>query len=461
MDVYNWNLQTKEDNEVTFVLSSTSSDHIINREDVFTSCVKLETPLKMAVARNGTFISATKKGTMEVTSNMGVRGSLTEVLFCADVPHNLLSVRRLMKKGMTVTFYQKEAEIKSRGKTVIKSEVINNLPGVRFRIHPNKQVPFHQIINPSVGNYHLWHQRLGHISKSEFLQLINEHLMNDYEQICNVIPTDDLCQGCVKGKKTESLFVRRENETHNQQPLFTIYGGVNGPITPTTYDGNRYFVIFVDKSTHFCVTYIVQNRSEVYTVFQDFVSKSEARFKSKVANLYIDNDCETFSWKMKKFCIYKGIKYHRTIPGTPKLNGVALRMMRTIIETARAMIAGAKLNQVFWGEAVLTATYLINLTPTNATQKRVTPYEMWYNRKPQLKYLRIFGSTVHVFDKSRQNKFDNKPWKGILIGYTPNGYKVWNVDTGKTQVVRDVTFDETRFLSKTLPESALLCIRNM
>ena len=38
-------------------------------------------------------------------------------------------------------------------------------------------------------------------------------------------------------------------------------------------------------------------------------------------------------------------------------------MVRTIIEKARTLISDAKLNKVFWGEAVLTATYLINQTP--------------------------------------------------------------------------------------------------
>ncbi|KOC63592.1 Copia protein [Habropoda laboriosa] len=41
-------------------------------------------------------------------------------------------------------------------------------------------------------------------------------------------------------------------------------------------------------------------------------------------------------------------------------------MVRTITEKARTMISGASLDKVFWGEAVLTATYLINLTPTKA-----------------------------------------------------------------------------------------------
>ena len=47
-------------------------------------------------------------------------------------------------------------------------------------------------------------------------------------------------------------------------------------------------------------------------------------------------------------------------------------MIRTITEKARAIISGAKLEKTFLGEAVLTATYLINITPTNALKFRKT-----------------------------------------------------------------------------------------
>lgn len=150
---------------------------------------------------------------------------------------------------------------------------------------------------------------------------------------------------------------------------------------------------------------------------------------------------------MKDFCVQKGISYHLTVQRTPQLNGVSERMVRTITEKARAMISGAKLNKVFWGEAVLTATHLINLSPTKALKVDKTPYELWHGKKPHLKYLLIFGSTVHVHNKVRKTKFDDKSWAGVLVGYEPNGYKVWDVESEKFVTVRDVIVDETNYLT--------------
>jgi len=111
---------------------------------------------------------------------------------------------------------------------------------------------------------------------------------------------------------------------------------------------------------------------------------------------------------MKTYCSEKGISYHLTVPHTPQLNGVSERMIRSITERARAMNIGSKLNKSFWREDDLTATYLVNRSPSRALQDKKTPFEMWNNIKPKLKYLKIFGPTVYVHDKMRKRKFDDK-----------------------------------------------------
>jgi hypothetical protein len=76
----------------------------------------------------------------------------------------------------------------------------------------------------------------------------------------------------------------------------------------------------------------------------------------------------------------------------------------------------------FWGEAVLTVTYLINRSPCYALRKcGKTPYEMWHGKKPLLKHLRVFGSVVYRLNKLRKTKFESKTLKGILVGYGNNG----------------------------------------
>lgn len=75
-----------------------------------------------------------------------------------------------------------------------------------------------------------------------------------------------------------------------------------------------------------------------------------------------------------------------------------------------------------------------------------TPYEMWNNKKPTLKFLRIFGATAYVHNNHANGKLDKKAIKGILVGYTPSGYRIFFPDSRMYGISKDVTFDERTFM---------------
>ncbi|GJY22389.1 retrovirus-related pol polyprotein from transposon TNT 1-94 [Tanacetum coccineum] len=58
------------------------------------------------------------------------------------------------------------------------------------------------------------------------------------------------------------------------------------------------------------------------------------------------------------------------------VNGVAERMNKTLLERARAILATTSLGKSFWAEAVNTACYMINCSPSTAVELK-TPMEMW------------------------------------------------------------------------------------
>ena len=95
----------------------------------------------------------------------------------------------------------------------------------------------------------------------------------------------------------------------------------------------------------------------------------------KIKCLRIDNGGEFCLAKFDKFCKDHGIERHKTNPYTPQQNGVAERMNRTLMERARSMLSGAGLEQKFWAEAIATACYLINRSPTLALVEK-TPMEV-------------------------------------------------------------------------------------
>ena len=71
--------------------------------------------------------------------------------------------------------------------------------------------------------------------------------------------------------------------------------------------------------------------------------------------LWGDNGGKYLSWEFEAYLRSKGIRYELIIAHTPEQNGVAEEMNRTLLESARAMIAQADLPTNYWAEAVATA----------------------------------------------------------------------------------------------------------
>ncbi|PPQ85636.1 hypothetical protein CVT25_012758 [Psilocybe cyanescens] len=72
------------------------------------------------------------------------------------------------------------------------------------------------------------------------------------------------------------------------------------------------------------------------------------------------------------------------------MNGEIEQFMRTVQGRILAMLTTAQLPMTYWGEAALTAAYLLNVTTFNADG--VTPFEVMYGRSPNLSHLHIWSS---------------------------------------------------------------------
>ena len=110
----------------------------------------------------------------------------------------------------------------------------------------------------------------------------------------------------------------------------------------------------------------------------------------------------------------------------------------------RSMLKSKKMPKEFWAEAVACAVYLTNRSPTRSVHEK-TPQEAWSGRKPGISHLKVFGSIAytHVPDEKR-TKLDDKSEKYVFVGYDSRskGYKLYNPNSRKIVISRDVEFDE-------------------
>ncbi|KAK8957035.1 hypothetical protein KSP39_PZI000307 [Platanthera zijinensis] len=147
-----------------------------------------------------------------------------------------------------------------------------------------------------------------------------------------------------------------------------------------------------------------------------------------------------------EYCKDHGIRHEKTPPPkTPQLNGVAERMNRTLMERVRCMLSESKLPEMFWGEALLTTTHVINLSPSYPLDEDV-PNRVWYGKDPSYSHLRVFGcrAFVHI-PKDERSKLESKTRKCIFLGYGHNGelgYRFFDPVAKKLVRSRDAVFCE-------------------
>ena len=121
------------------------------------------------------------------------------------------------------------------------------------------------------------------------------------------------------------------------------------------------------------------------------------------------------------------------------------RKNRVIQEMARVMLLNKNLPQKFWAEAVNTSCHIRNRIYFRAGTKK-TSYEIWRDKKPKVKYLRIFGSKCYILNEwENLGKFDAKSDEGIFLGYSTNSraYRVYNKRTKTVMESINVVIDDT------------------
>jgi hypothetical protein len=113
---------------------------------------------------------------------------------------------------------------------------------------------------------------------------------------------------------------------------------------------------------------------------------------------------------------------------SPTMNGVAERRNRTLMEMVRIMISHTSLPLNLWGEALMTISYILNRVPTKTANK--TPYELWTERKPSLKYFRIWGCPAETRPyRLQENKLNERTVSCYFIEYIERsrGYKFYDL----------------------------------
>ena len=139
--------------------------------------------------------------------------------------------------------------------------------------------------------------------------------------------------------------------------------------------------------------FLMKNRAELFSIFQKFYVEIQTQFIISIRVLCSDNVREYFSVPFTSFMSQHGIIHQSSCAHTPQQNGVAERKNQHLVETARTLLLHSNGPFRFWGDAILTACYLINPIPSSVLHDQI-PHSLLFPDQP-LYFLppRVFGCT--------------------------------------------------------------------
>ena len=259
------------------------------------------------------------------------------------------------------------------------------------------------------------------------------------------------CEKFFRAKQTQQFF----NDSFNKAyaPLSVVHCDVWGPYRTTSSSGARYFLTIVDDFSRAVWTYLMLEKSEVAQLLREFIALAERQFERQVKKNRSNNRSEFLV--LKSFFRQLGIEHQTSCVDTPQQNGRVERKHRHILNVARACLFQARLPVSFWGESILTASHLINRTPSQVLKAK-TPYEVLFGKKPDFDKLRVFGCLCYSHRKARdKDKFGDRSRKCIFVGY-PYGKKAWRLYD--LTITSSLTVETVSSLNK---NSLVLTLKNM
>ena len=416
------------DNLSDWVLDSGATSHMCHDRTVFEDLRKLPKPKKISLADDYK-VEAYGIGTIHLTDELVLQG----VLYVPDLSSKLCSVKRLSRAGYSLLFQGDDCIIADKGYEIARAR------GEDLYFLKEKVL---LVREPKKEEAKLWHRRLGH------LHMAGVKALQEMAEGMAVVKGEEdahLCGSCVQGKH-QKVYNRHEPAARMTRRLEMIHSDTCGPFRTASQAGARSFVLFTDDLTRMVWCFFLKSKTETMQAFKDFKAITEKHSGEVIRRFRCDNGrAEYDNAEFRGFLKEHGISYEPSAPHTQNQNGVSERMNRTIIEKARTMLLEACLSESFWAEAVNTAVYLHNRSPTRSLEGK-TPFEAWNGVRPDLSHLKVFGcdAYLHVPDEAR-TKLESKSRNCIFLGYVRNTTKLWRLwDIAGRRVVRgaNVRFDE-------------------
>ncbi|GJR92959.1 zinc finger, CCHC-type containing protein [Tanacetum coccineum] len=386
------------------------------------------------------------RGNVVIEFSSGKTITLFNVVYVPGLRKNLMSGPVLNKCGYRQV-YESNKYILSRHGVFIGFGYYNN--GM-FMLNLNKvpsSINSVYMAYSHVVDSKVWHARLGHVHYNRLHDMSKDSLIPSFDK------NMEKCNTCMLTKITRQPF---KDIKRNSILLELIHSDLCDFHATPSIGNKKYVVTFIDDASRFCYVYLLHAKDEALDKFKIYKTEVELQQNNLIKTLRTDRGGEYYD---PSYFQSVGIIHQTTAPYTPQQNGVSERKNRALKEMVNSMLSYSGLSEGFWGEAMLTACYLLNRVPNK--NNKITPYELWYKKRPNLSYLRVWGCRAVVrLPEPKKKILGEKGIDCIFIGYAEHSkaYRFYVIEPNDSVSVnsviesRDAIFDENRFSSIPRPK---------
>lgn len=393
-----------------WILDTGATGHLTARNDAFVPGTYKNTKGLISTGIGGSSVSPIGQGTvrLQCATVDGPRWlEVPDVQYAPNAGVNLLSLNNMwpyidtireLPTGLAFTKgdYRFTASIRENLLLLDTTEVLQ-FAGASYSV---KQVD------------RLWHERMGHLSEASLAQL---RKLADGMDAAEPDGTH-LCEDCVKGRMRERPHDGKIKP--GSYPMEAIHADI-AELPVLGFDGSRYAVTMLDDFTEWAELMPIRQKSEFFEQVRYFVEHNETPTR-RCKRIRLDRAGENQARSLKAWAESKAIELEYTDTEQHQANGRAERLNRTMSNKLQSTMQSANISERYW-PLVLPhhSVYVRNRSPCS---KRITPFELFNNHRPNLSNIRTLGSKVFVLkgEKQRPKWLGSRVTEGTLLGFKGN-----------------------------------------
>lgn len=427
--ICNGNLHTIRDD--TYYMDTGATDHFLKNVSICYDYADVVTSEHLVTAE-GAKVPVNGIGQAYLYSTLNTKLRLKDCIICPKLKANFISASRLdLDDNIWVLTGDRKVRVIYEGNIVM----VGSMTADRlYEMHVAVETPkmnFTMILRTNEERVIYLHRALAHMPFDKMRKLESELEI----KITNAIQ----CIECMQSKAKRAPFPVGSIKTN--RPLQMIHMDLSGCIRIANRDRYQYFLLIIDDFSRYKVAALLQSKSQVYQMVQEYKSYFENQLDTRLKVIRSDNGTEFTNQQMKELCSSDGIQQQFSCPRTPEQNSVAERGIGVVKQTVRSLLLTAQLGASFWPYALMYAIFILNRIPNAAIGFRV-PYELFFNKKVSYNWIKLFGSRVVYKEDSPDNTFSPTGEAGIFLGYPLHvkGFYVYSPKLRKVIINRNVEF---------------------